>query len=65
MHDTSGDPLHTLSRKISYNQADCFMICVAINDRTSYENIEQWKDEIRVNCPETPIIIVGTKTDLR
>ena len=65
VHDTSGDPLHHLSRRISYNLTDCFMICVAINNRTSYENIEQWKDEIKATCPDTPIIIVGTKSDLR
>ena len=65
VHDTSGDPMHEVSRKVSYNQTDCFMICVAINNRTSYINIEQWKEEIRANCPDTPIIIVGTKKDLR
>ena len=41
------------------------MLCVAINNRTSFENINKWRAEIRQVCQETPIILVGTKKDLR
>ena len=41
------------------------MLCVAINNRTSLENVKRWKTEIRQVCPDTPIILIGTKSDLR
>lgn len=44
------------------------MLCVAIggpNARTSFDNVIRWKTEIRQVCPDTPIILIGTKSDLR
>ena len=41
------------------------MLCVAINSRTSFDNVIRWKTEIRQVCPDTPIILIGTKSDLR
>ena len=41
------------------------MICVALNNRTSLENVMKWRTEIRQVCPDAPIILVGTKADLR
>ena len=41
------------------------MLCVAVNNRTSYENVQRWKTEIRQVCKDAPIILIGTKSDLR
>ena len=65
IHDTSGDQHLGVNRQVCYNRTDCFMLCVAINNRTSFENINKWRAEIRQVCQETPIILVGTKKDLR
>ena len=46
IHDTSGDDHLGVNRKVQYQDADCFMICVACNVRESYENIAKWKAEI-------------------
>jgi len=41
------------------------MLCVAINNRDSLESVQRWRVEIRQVCKETPIMLVGTKSDLR
>lgn len=41
------------------------MLCVAVNNRVSLDNVQRWKTEIRQVCKETPIILIGTKSDLR
>lgn len=47
-------------------QADCFLICYAVNDRTSLQHIwTTWLPEVRNNCPNAKIVLVGTKLDLR
>ena len=45
-------------------------MCFALNSRTSFENVrDKWLPEIQHhtqgNNPPTPIILVGTKLDLR
>ena len=47
-----------------------FLMCFALDSRTSFENVrEKWLPEIQHhtqgNNPPTPIILVGTKLDLR
>ena len=39
IHDTSGDPHLGVNRQVVFNKTDCFMLCVAVNNRTSYENV--------------------------
>ena len=46
IHDTSGDDHLGVNRKVQYQDADCFMICVACNVRESFDNIGKWKAEI-------------------
>ena len=43
-----------------------FLLCFSVDSCTSFENIERkWIKEIREHCPDTPIILVGTKMDLQ
>ena len=46
LHDTSGDDNLQANRKVQYQGAHCFMICVAVNKRSSFDNIAKWKEEI-------------------
>ena len=46
LHDTSGDEHLGVNRKVQYQDADCFLICVACNSNDSFESIPKWKAEI-------------------
>ena len=64
IHDTSGDEHLGVNRKVQYTSADCFMICVATNNRDSFDNIGKWVAEINEVEQEKPIMLVLTKKDL-
>lgn len=53
-------------RPLSYPGTHVFLLCFAVVSEASYENVEsKWVPELKKHCPTTPIILVGTKTDLR
>ena len=64
IHDTSGDEHLGVNRQTTYKNADVFMICVAANNPDSLKNVQKWKAEIMETCPEKPILLVLTKSDL-
>ena len=42
------------------------MICFAVDSSASLENVrEMWISEVRQHLPDTPILLVGTKVDIR
>ncbi|XP_052071686.1 ras-related C3 botulinum toxin substrate 2-like isoform X1 [Mytilus californianus] len=64
--DTAGQEGYDRIRPLSYPQTDVFLSCFSIVCRSSFDNvIHQWIPEIRHHCPRTPIILVGTKLDIR
>ena len=53
-------------RPLSYPQTDVFLICFSVTSPASFENVRaKWYPEVSHHCPNTPIILVGTKLDLR
>jgi GTPase SAR1 family protein len=54
-------------RPLAYPNSDIVLLCFSIMNRNSLENIQKmWIHEIRKYCGNRiPIILVGTKTDLR
>lgn len=64
--DTAGQEDYDRLRPLSYPQADVFLVCFSVVSPASYENVKaKWIPEIRHHCPGAPIILIGTKTDLR
>merc|ERR1712228_344655 len=53
-------------RPLSYPQTDVFLIAFSIISPNSFENVKsKWWPEIQHHAPGVPLILVGTKSDLR
>ncbi|EFA86112.1 hypothetical protein PPL_00672 [Heterostelium album PN500] len=52
-------------RVLCYPSTDLFLICFSVVNQESFANVSgRWYPEIRQHCPDTPFILVGTKSDL-
>ncbi|XP_077963235.1 ras homolog family member Gb isoform X1 [Gasterosteus aculeatus] len=64
--DTAGQEEYDRLRTLSYPQTNVFIICFSISSPASYENVKhKWHPEVSHHCPAVPILLVGTKSDLR
>lgn len=64
--DTAGQAEYDRLRPLSYPQTDVFLLVFAVNNRDSFDQARiKWFPEVRHHCPKTPIVLVGSKTDLR
>lgn len=64
--DTAGQEEYDRLRPLSYPHTDVFVMCFSIISYPSFQNIsDKWYPEIYRHCPDVPIILVGTKIDLR
>lgn len=64
--DTAGQEDYDKLRPLSYPGTHVFILCFSVVSRASFENTEsKWLPEIRHHCPDVPIVLCGTKTDLR
>ncbi|TYK29702.1 rac-like GTP-binding protein ARAC7 [Cucumis melo var. makuwa] len=53
-------------RPLSYRGADVFVVAFSLISKASYENVlKKWMPELRRFAPSVPIVLVGTKLDLR
>ncbi|EFX72701.1 hypothetical protein DAPPUDRAFT_58641 [Daphnia pulex] len=49
-------------RILSYPNTDVFLLCYAIDNRQSFENISsKWIPELKLHSPHTPIVLVGMR----
>ena len=64
--DTAGQEDYDRLRPLSYPQTDVFLVAFSLISRASFENVKQkWYPELKHHCPNVPMILVGTKLDLR
>lgn len=64
--DTAGREGYELLRTLAYSQADIFIVCFSISSPCSFDNVRlKWKREVSQQRPKVPILLLGTKKDLR
>uniref|UniRef100_A0A1I8IIK5 Ras-like GTP-binding protein Rho1 n=1 Tax=Macrostomum lignano TaxID=282301 RepID=A0A1I8IIK5_9PLAT len=64
--DTAGQEEYDQLRILSYPQTDVMIICFSLDNPVSCDNVRsKWVPEVRHYAPNTPILLVGTKRDLR
>jgi len=64
--DTAGQEGYARIRTLSYPKTDIFLLCFSVVNHPSFVNVkDRWYTEIKHHCPTTPILLVGTKIDLR
>ena len=64
--DTAGQENYSYYRKLTYPNTDVILLCFSLNSRSSFDNIvTDWVPEIEEHLKNIPIILVGTKMDLR
>ncbi|XP_054468000.1 rho-related GTP-binding protein RhoF [Anoplopoma fimbria] len=66
LYDTAGQEDYDRLRPLSYQEADLILVCFDVTNPTSFENVLiKWHPEVKHFCRDTPVILIGCKTDLR
>ncbi|KAH0631480.1 hypothetical protein JD844_005819 [Phrynosoma platyrhinos] len=64
--DTAGQDEFDMLRQVCYPKAEIFLLCFSVVAPTSFQNVaDKWYPEVRRHCPSTPVLLVGTQSDLR
>jgi len=64
--DTAGQEDYNRLRPLSYRGTDVFLLAFSLISKASYENVsKKWIPELKHYVPSVPIVLVGTKLDLR
>ena len=64
--DTASQEDYDSLRPLSYPHTDVFVVCYSVTSPSSLRNVkDKWIKEIRSHCPHAPIVLAGTKADLR
>jgi Ras-related C3 botulinum toxin substrate 1 len=67
LYDMPGPEDYDRLRPFAYSShTDVVLVCFSLSNEASYKNVrERWIGEVAEHCPNAPIILVGTKLDLR
>lgn len=64
--DTAGQEDYDRLRPLSYPNSDIVLLCFSTTSKNAYDSVtEKWYPEVHHYLPNVPIILVGTKIDLR
>ena len=66
VRDTGGGEDYHRVRPIEYPGTHCFVLLFDVAANDDFEDVKScWWKELRKHCPDVPIILVGSKIDLR
>lgn len=66
LYDTAGQDDYDRLRPLSYQEANLILVCFDVTNPNSFENVLiKWHPEVKHFCRDTPVILIGCKTDLR
>merc|ERR1711874_964401 len=66
LFDTAGQEDYDRMRSMVYPETQVLLACFSVISPASFHNIKyKWVPELRHTTPQTPIILVGTQSDLR
>uniref|UniRef100_A0A674H768 Rho family GTPase 1 n=1 Tax=Taeniopygia guttata TaxID=59729 RepID=A0A674H768_TAEGU len=64
--DTSGSPYYDNVRPLCYSDSDAVLLCFDVSRPETLDSAaKKWKSEILDYCPNTRVLLIGCKTDLR
>lgn len=63
--DTAGQEKFSGLKTGYYTDADLAIFFLDLTNRITYKNIDSWIREFKSVCPNSPIIIVGNKADIK
>ena len=62
---TDTEPADESRRTAAYQSADVVIICFSLVDKTSFNSVKtKWIKEVQQHCANTPVVLIGTKSDL-
>eukprot|EP00823_Brevimastigomonas_motovehiculus_P009561 TRINITY_DN9235_c0_g1_i1.p1 TRINITY_DN9235_c0_g1~~TRINITY_DN9235_c0_g1_i1.p1 ORF type:complete len:197 (+),score=60.13 TRINITY_DN9235_c0_g1_i1:74-664(+) len=66
LYDTAGQEDYDRLRPLAYPQTDVFLICFSVASPSSFDQVlTKWYPEVKKHCVGVPIVLVGTKSELR
>lgn len=66
LKDTSGQEEYVELRHLTYPNTDVFLLCFSVVHPGSFWNVRtMWWPELMRHCPNSQVILVGTKIELR
>jgi small GTP-binding protein len=63
--DVSGQDRFAFTRRAFYRGSKAVALVYAVNDRSSFEHLERWRDEIREILPKVPLAVAANKIDMQ
>ena len=64
--DTSGDEEYDRLRPLSYLDSHVVVVCFSVDKKSSLKSVSgKWASEVAHFLPKVPVVLVGTKSDLR
>lgn len=63
--DTAGQEQFDRVHASYYFQANAAILAFDVTRKITYKNLERWFQEVRVHCPDIPVICVANKIDVQ